>query len=301
MDRALLQGLTMRLNALLTPARRNMNRWPTETLQEQLALAAALMDQARGEIGPALIAAQSPAAADLLRPHTEVEIDPLGGYALWSETYHDQADNPLTALEDEVFARLVGDVAGLQVLDVGCGTGRHALRLAAQGAHVTGADPCPPMLAVARALSTARGLDITWLPVGYEDLPAGEAFDLVLSNLVLCHVPDLDGAVAAMAACLKPGGRMVVTDLHYFCLLIGWRTTFDHGDTHYAINNVVHPTGAYLAAFRRAGLELEVIEDIMIEERLRGHGMDGVVDKWAGFPFGIAFAARKPEVAAKRR
>lgn len=294
MDHALLKGLTVRLNALLTPARRNLNRWPAGRLREQLALAAALLDQARDEIGRGRIAGQAEAAAELLTTHAEVEIDPLGGYALWSETYHDQADNPLTTLEHEVFDRLVGDVAGLSVLDVGCGTGRHALRLAARGARVTGADPCPQMLAVARELSAARGLDVTCLPVGYEALPQGEAFDLVLSTLVLCHLPDLDGAIAAMAACLKPGGRMVITDLHYFCLLIGWRTTFDHGDVHYAIHNVLHPTGAYLAAFRRAGLELEVIEDIPIAERLRGHGMDSIVDKWEGFPFGIAFAARKP-------
>lgn len=299
MDHSLLKGLTVRLNALLTPARRNMHRWPAEKLREQLALAAALLDQGRAEIGQDFIARQADAAAELLTAHTEVEIDPLDGYALWSETYHDQPDNPLTALEYDVFDRLVGEVAGLRVLDVGCGTGRHALRLATRGAHVTGADPCPQMLAVARELSAAQGLDVTWLPVGYEALPPGETFDLAICNLVLCHIPDLEGALAAMAARLQPGGRLVITDLHYFCLLIGWRTTFDHGDVHYAINNYLHPTGAYLAALRRAGLELEVIEDIPIEERLRGTGMDSLVDKWEGFPFGIAFAARKPQVAAR--
>ena len=54
MDRALLQGLTVRLNAILTPARRNMNRWPEEKLQEELARAAALLDQARAEIDQGL-------------------------------------------------------------------------------------------------------------------------------------------------------------------------------------------------------------------------------------------------------
>jgi hypothetical protein len=37
----------------------------------------------------------------------------------------------------------------------------------------------------------------------------------------------------------------------------------------------------------------EALADIVIEERLRGHGMDSVVDKWEGFPFGIALAARR--------
>jgi 2-polyprenyl-3-methyl-5-hydroxy-6-metoxy-1,4-benzoquinol methylase len=290
MNLALLKGLIVTLNARLTPLRRNLEAWPEEKLREELALVAALVDEARPEIGRRRIAAQAEAAADLLSERAQIEIEPIGGYALWSETYHEQADNPLTVLECDVFDRLVGDVAGLRVLDVGCGTGRHALRLAERGAQVTGADPCPEMLAVARELAAQRGLPVEWLPVGYEDLPKA-SFDLVICNLVLCHVQDLAGAVAAMAACLRPGGRLVITDLHYFCLLIGWRTTFDHGDTHYAITNYLHPVSEYFAALRQAGLTLAAIEDILIEERLREYGMASIVDKWEGFPFGVALAA----------
>jgi malonyl-CoA O-methyltransferase len=293
MSEARLKGLTVTLNARLTALRRKLEHCPEEALREELALIAALLDTAREEIGPERVARQAGAAGELLGKFGRAEIEPLAGYALWAENYHEQADNPLTALEDDVFGRLLGDVAGLRVLDVGCGTGRHALELARRGARVTGADPCAEMLAVARELAAQEGLAVEWLPVGWEALPCEAPFDLVICNLVLCHVADLAGAVAAMAACLRPGGRLVLTDLHYFCLLIGWRTTFVHGGWEYAITNYLHPVSEYFAALREAGLTLEAIEDIVIEERLRGRGMDSVVDKWEGFPFGIALAARK--------
>ena len=61
------------------------------------------------------------------------------GYDRWSEIY-DQEANPLVGLEEPVVREALGDVAGLSVLDLGCGTGRHALWMAAAGASVTAID-----------------------------------------------------------------------------------------------------------------------------------------------------------------
>lgn len=72
-----------------------------------------------------------------------------GGYDRWAAVY-DHDGNPLQALEGPVVRAAVGDVRGLKVLDLGCGTGRHALWLAAAGAHVTGVDFSEGMLAEAR-------------------------------------------------------------------------------------------------------------------------------------------------------
>src|SRR2546430_11146973 len=58
------------------------------------------------------------------------------GYDRWSEIYDDEA-NPLIVLEERYFPDLLGDVRGSDVVDLGCGTGRHAVRLAAGGARVT--------------------------------------------------------------------------------------------------------------------------------------------------------------------
>src|SRR5262245_8338400 len=79
------------------------------------------------------------------------------GYDRWAAIY-DVEQNPLVVLEEPHVDQLMGDVRGLKVIDVGCGTGRHALRLAAQGAHVTAVDFSGEMLAKARAKQAAAAV-----------------------------------------------------------------------------------------------------------------------------------------------
>ena len=57
------------------------------------------------------------------------------GYDRWAEIYDEEA-NPLVMIEEPEVAAALGDVTGLAILDVGCGTGRHAVRLARSGARV---------------------------------------------------------------------------------------------------------------------------------------------------------------------
>src|SRR5215218_4868040 len=71
------------------------------------------------------------------------------GYDRWAAVY-DHDGNPLQGLEEPAVRAAVRDVRGLAVLDLGCGTGRHALWLAAAGARVTAVDFSEGMLAEAR-------------------------------------------------------------------------------------------------------------------------------------------------------
>lgn len=124
----------------------------------------------------------------------------------------------------------VGDVRGLSVLDLGCGTGRHAIWLAAAGAHVTAVDFSEGMLAEARP--KAAGANIRFLGHDlHEPLPfRSGAVDLVVSGLVLEHLHDLlpsrgeirrladaaDPANAGGEALVRPGvsaGRCLVRPL----------------------------------------------------------------------------------------
>ena len=87
-----------------------------------------------------------------------MEIVPTrAGYDRWAEFY-DGEDNPLILLEGRHMGPLVGDVAGLAVADIGCGTGRHALQWAAAGARDTAVDYHEAMLQRARAKTGARAI-----------------------------------------------------------------------------------------------------------------------------------------------
>ncbi|TMF62175.1 MAG: class I SAM-dependent methyltransferase [Chloroflexi bacterium] len=132
------------------------------------------------------------------------DLDTRDGYDRWAPSYDDEG-NPLLALEEPEADRALGDVAGLDVLDVGTGTGRHALRLAARGARVTAVDFSERMLAKARAKAGADRVhfenhDVTQgLP--YEDA----SFDRVLSALVLEHVPDVAVFLRELRRVTRPG------------------------------------------------------------------------------------------------
>src|SRR5947209_15724106 len=75
--------------------------------------------------------------------------DVKAGYDRWAGVY-DRDGNPLVAMEEPVVRAAVGNVKDLDVLDLGCGTGRHAIWLAGAGARVTAIDFSPGMLDEAR-------------------------------------------------------------------------------------------------------------------------------------------------------
>src|SRR5207253_4044887 len=103
------------------------------------------------------------------------------------------AGNPLQALEEPEVRAAVGDVGGLTVLDLGCGTGRHAIWLAAAGAAVTAVDFSAGMLAEARHKPGADAVRFVVLDL-HEPLPFGDGvFDGVVSGLVLEHLRELAG------------------------------------------------------------------------------------------------------------
>ena len=100
------------------------------------------------------LGAASTATTDTKEPHTAG--DALAfvreGYDRWASVYDDDG-NPVPPLEEPWVRAAAGDVSGRDVLDLGCGTGRHTLWLAAGGARVTAGDFSPGMLAQARALA----------------------------------------------------------------------------------------------------------------------------------------------------
>ena len=143
--------------------------------------------------------------SELMNPIGRIVVPTKDGYDRWSDVY-DGDGNPLVLLEEPHVARLLGDVRGLSVLDVGCGTGRHAVRLAQQGARVTGVDFSAGMLGKARQKPGAERVTFVEHNIT-EPLPfAPASFDRVLSCLVLDHVPDVCRSLPSCAACVEAQG-----------------------------------------------------------------------------------------------
>lgn len=113
-------------------------------------------------------------------------------------------------------ARLAADVAQISptdhVVDIGCGPGTAARMAAHRGATVTGVDPAPTMLRLAR-LVTPRRAPITWSQGTAEHLPVPDGSATVVWALATVHHwQDVDKAVAEAHRALVPGGRLIAIE-----------------------------------------------------------------------------------------
>ncbi|MDR3577591.1 MAG: methyltransferase domain-containing protein [Anaerolineaceae bacterium] len=111
-------------------------------------------------------------------------------------------------------------IPGEQILEVGCGTGTLSLAAKRQaGAHSTvcGIDIAPDMIETARQKAAKAGLDAQFQVGRIETIPYPDnQFDLVLSSLMLHHIPDdknKQQGLKEIFRVLKPGGRLLIVDM----------------------------------------------------------------------------------------
>ncbi|MFO0846843.1 MAG: methyltransferase domain-containing protein, partial [Gemmataceae bacterium] len=126
----------------------------------------------------------------------------------------------MPAHSDADIARLIVEATRVgpasRVLDVACGPGLVALRLAEAAGHVTGLDLTPAMLDKAKELQRGRGLaNLSWELGRADALPYPDAaFDAVVTRFSFHHLLCPAEALAEMVRACRPGGRVVVCDVY---------------------------------------------------------------------------------------
>ncbi len=149
----------------------------------------------------------------------------------------------------------LADIApGDRILDVGCGPGRLALlagTLAGPAGEVCGIDPAPEMVELARQKAARADMGVRFEVGVIEALSyPNDHFDVVLSSLMLHHLPDelKRRGLAEVRRVLKPAGRFVAVDFgatpgeglgHLLCVL-GLRKGWDHAEH---LREVLHEAG----------------------------------------------------------
>jgi SAM-dependent methyltransferase len=189
------------------------------------------------------------------------------GYASWVETY-DAMPNPLIQVEEPVIREMLDRTPPGRALDAACGTGRWAVELHSRGHSVVGIDETPEMLDVARQKLPQGDFRVGRL----ESLPLDTAsVDLAICALALAHCADLGPPIRELARVLRPGGRLVASELHPLNAILGGGAIFATTNGGYAlVRGHAYGHGDYVSAFVAAGFEVAgCIEPTWREEHLR--------------------------------
>jgi ubiquinone/menaquinone biosynthesis C-methylase UbiE len=140
------------------------------------------------------------------------QVSTVTAYEQQATGYDAEAGGGLFATDEPVVTEFLGDRPPGVALDAACGTGRFAELLAQRGHRVVGVDSSPGMLARAR-----RRVPDGEFHLGELDrLPlSDESVDVIVCALALVHVPRLEPVLAEFARVLRPGGDLVISDIHH--------------------------------------------------------------------------------------
>jgi SAM-dependent methyltransferase len=218
-----------------------------------------------------------------------VTAEPVGtvaGYRAWSKTY-DAPGNGLFAVDEPLVRETVDALPPGVALDAACGTGRYAEYLVGRGHRTIGVDSSPDMLGRARTRvpqADFRQGDLHHLPVPDDHV------DVVVCALALVHLSDLGPAFGEFARVLRPGGRLLITDVHQEVVALGSvpRVRSAGGEPG-LLSAHRHRAADYLAAALPLGLRVRRCEE---PHRAAGTvpgelAADIVPGPWDGWPWSL--------------
>jgi SAM-dependent methyltransferase len=208
--------------------------------------------------------------------------------------------------ESEVCA--LGDVAGLDIVELGCGTAYISARLAKQGARPVGVDPTPAQLETARDMQAEFGLEFPLVEAVGEDVPLPDAsFDLAVSEYGASIWADPYRWIPEAARLLRSGGRLVFlrnSTIVVLCQdLDGATETLqrpqrslnriewpDTGEVEFHL-----PAGELIRVLRESGLEVERLVELYAPDGADTHAFyNFVTADWARqWPAEELWVARK--------
>ena len=191
--------------------------------------------------------------------------------------------------------RALPDVAGMDVVELGCGTAYISAWLARRGARVTGVDITPAQLETARAMQGKHGLEFRLIEASAEDVPLPDACaDLAISEYGASLWCDPDAWVAEAARLLRPGGQLIFLTNSLLAALTmpdtgtagdrllrpqrGLRTlTFPDDD---AVEfHLAH--GEWIAVLRRHGLAVTALHELYAPEGAKPTRFEWMTVEWA--------------------
>jgi len=175
-------------------------------------------------------------------------------YNAWSETY-DTVENKTRDLEAKALREMIsGD--DLEILEIGCGTGKNTEFLQTKAKQLTGADFSTEMLEKAKAKITSKNVEFRQIDLRENWDFAEDSFDLITCSLALEHIENLDFVFAEARKILRSGGKFYIGELHPFKQYQGTKARFEIGSGLFELECFVHHISEFFAAAKSNDFEL---------------------------------------------
>jgi SAM-dependent methyltransferase len=199
-------------------------------------------------------------------------------------------------VREDAIGSPLDDVAGLDVVELGCGTAYFSAQLAGRGARPVGVDPTPAQLATARRMMKRTGISFPLVEAPGERVPLPDAsFDLAISEFGASLWADPALWIPEAARLLRPGGRLVFLTNSF----ISYLTAPDEGGESETLQRPQRgayriqwpgeqgieyhlPHGAWIDLLRANGFEIERLIELFAPDDAQKHEYyDYVTPEWA--------------------
>ncbi len=182
------------------------------------------------------------------------------GYNNWSSTYNG-VENKTRDLEAKAIRSLLQFEQPLDILELGCGTGKNTEWLAQNAKALTAFDFSTDMMAIAKEKITDKHVHFIQQDLNNNwELPA-ESIDLITCSLVLEHIENLHAIFEKAFTVLKPGGSFYIGELHPIKQYLGSKARFETEKGLVVLDCFTHHLTDYLNAATKNNMHLSKIEE----------------------------------------
>ena len=168
-------------------------------------------------------------------------------YDVWSRNY-DTVNNKTRDLEAIALRASVLASGPLDILEIGCGTGKNTEWLLSKAKSLVAADFSAEMLAKAKEKITASNVEFKQFDLRDEWKFSESQFDLITCSLALEHIEDIDFVFGQANKVLRTGGLFYIGELHPFKQYQGSKARFDTGSGVFELECFVHHVSEFFEA-----------------------------------------------------
>lgn len=180
-------------------------------------------------------------------------------YNAWSETY-DSVENTTRDIEAKALRKIVSG-ENLDILEIGCGTGKNTEFLQTKAKHLIGADFSSEMLEKAKAKITDENVEFRQLDLreiwDFEE----NSFDLITCSLALEHIENIDFVFSEARRVLRENGRFYFGELHPFKQYLGTKARFETGSGTFELECFVHHVSEFFEVAVKNNFEIVELKE----------------------------------------